>query len=274
MDLPIAIKRELKEDVVAFRPLPGGCINNSGIVEIASGERYFLKFNENVGSDFFKAEARGLEEMRRTSEVLVPEVVLVGDKFLLLGQLRSGPKDEKTLGISLAKLHKHTADKFGFYADNYIGSLPQKNTWSDNWGEFFYQNRLGVQVELGSSWVDSQIKKAFESKKTEIIDTLNKSQEPPSLLHGDLWSANVFYSNAGPYFIDPAVYYGNREADIAFSEMFGGFGGEFYRAYNSIWPLSPGYEQRKEIHNLYHNMTHANLFGGHYVEAVRRYFAI
>ena len=272
------LTRRLGGKVEILHCVNGGCISAAAIIRI-NKEGYFLKWNANVNKGFFASEAHGLDELSKSMSVKVPKVVCYEDNdkglpsFIVLEVLEAGKKTSnahETLGRLLAKMHRYKAEDFGFYEDNFIGYLQQKNLQMKSWGEFFFENRLVEQAKIGSEagWFDYNFDRLFQKKKDKIIELLNAvNDEGASLLHGDLWGENVFWSKDGAALIDPAVYYGSREADIAFSEMFGGFDRTFYDAYNEVWPLSEGYYQRKQILNLYHLMTHSNMFGGDYISS-------
>jgi protein-ribulosamine 3-kinase len=193
--------------------------------------------------------------------VRVPKVfshgVEGGQAYLLLEYLDlQGNGDFAALGRMLATLHRKTATRFGWQRDNYIGATPQANGWCDDWAEFWRERRLRPQFERAGL-------------KLEFAEKLLENHRPqPSLLHGDLWNGNVGFTPEGPVIFDPAVYYGDREADLAMTELFGGFPREFYQAYRQAWPLPPGYEKRKHLYNLYHLLNHLNLFGGGYLGQV------
>jgi fructosamine-3-kinase len=185
--------------------------------------------------------------------VRVPRVLDHGADFVLLEELdlhRQG--DWSALGRMLATLHRQTGPRFGWHRDNWIGRSPQANGWSDDWSEFWWTRRLAPQLERAGLRADF------------LKDALKNHRPQPSLLHGDLWSGNAGFIGEGPVLFDPAVYYGDREADLAMTELFGGFAPEFYAAYNEAFPLDPGYEERKLLYNLYHLLNHLNLFGGGY----------
>jgi len=213
-------------------------------------------------ADAFAAEAEGLEALR--PHIRVPKIldhgVKDGKAFILLEQLdlkRSG--DYAALGRMLAALHRQTGPRFGWARDNYIGLAPQINTWRDDWGVFFRECRIQPQLETAR-------KNGFDFN---VQFDLKGHRPQPSLLHGDLWSGNAGFTADGPVVYDPAVYYGDRETDLAMTELFGGFPREFYAAYNEAFPLPEGYEQRKHLYNLYHLLNHLNLFGGGYLGQVK-----
>ena len=213
-------------------------------------------------ADAFAAEADGLEALR--PHIRVPRVLDRGVKdgraFIVLEhlELRRGG-DYAALGQMLAALHRQTGPRFGWARDNYIGLSPQVNGWWDDWVEFWCERRMRPQLERAGLKLD-----------LKALARLLENHEPlPSLLHGDLWSGNAGFTAAGPVVFDPAVYYGDREADLAMTELFGGFPREFYQAYDAAFPLDPGYEKRKHLYNLYHLLNHLNLFGGGYLGQVK-----
>ena len=211
----------------------------------------FLKQAAAERADAYAAEADGLEALR--PHIRVPRVLEHGIKdgkaFILLERLdleRGG--DYAELGRMLAKLHRHTGPRFGWARDNYIGLAPQINSWRDDWAAFFIECRLRPQALQAGLALPS-------------ITLLDHHKPQPSLLHGDLWNGNVGFTKEGPVVFDPAVYYGDREADLAMTELFGGFPREFYEAYGA---LDQGYARRKHLYNLYHLLNHLNLFGSGY----------
>lgn len=252
------------------RSIGGGSINDAYIV--ADGERkFFVKLNRADLLDMFEAEAEGLEELASSNSVRVPRPVCYGtsgaNSYLVMEYLELGRGDSAAaLGQHLAQMHRTGNDRFGWRRDNTIGTTPQPNTWCENWIEFYGTHRLGYQLQLpGARHYGSQLIAAGE----ELIDNLSAFfdtyQPEPSLLHGDLWGGNYATAVDGsPVIFDPAVYFGDREADIAMTELFGGFGSHFYDSYNEAWPMDPGYSIRKTLYNLYHVLNHLNLFGGGY----------
>jgi protein-ribulosamine 3-kinase len=255
---------------VEHTPVGGGCINTA--YRIADGRRsFFVKLNSPDLADMFAAEAEGLQEISASHSVRVPEPVCwgVGDgsAFLVMENLPIGGRgDTAQFGRDLAQMHRRTRDRFGWHRDNTIGSTPQPNTPSPDWVEFWRKERLGFQLELVAR---QGHRGALQKKGDQLMAALpalfGDHRPEPSLLHGDLWSGNYAFTTDGEAVIfDPAVYFGDREADIAMTELFGGFGSQFYGAYNEAWPLAPGYETRKILYNLYHILNHLNLFGGGY----------
>jgi fructosamine-3-kinase len=220
-----------------------------------------------------EAEAEALRELASASAVRVPAVLGFGSSgdraFLALewiefGTARAGT--EAQLGEQLAELHRTTAARFGWHRDNTIGATRQRNDWTADWLQFFAQHRLGFQLELaersghGGRWLERG------RELCERLDAFFAGYVPlPSLLHGDLWGGNWAADASGaPVIFDPATYYGDREADLAMTQLFGGFGREFYAAYEASWPLDPGASARRDLYNLYHVLNHLNLFGGGY----------
>ncbi|WP_309398033.1 fructosamine kinase family protein [Cerasicoccus maritimus] len=256
----------------------GGCINEAYRVEDASGQTYFVKLNEDTASVMFSAEARALKAIAAVGAIRAPHVIAQGHTkqraFLVLEDLDFGgaPLDWSAMGEQLAALHRKVSDRFGWPESNFIGSTPQQNAWADDWPTFFREQRLRPQFSIARRR-GAPIR--GDTAFLNIVDDLLAGHTPePSLLHGDLWGGNAGHDSAGnPVIFDPASYYGDRETDLAFTHMFGGFPPSFYAAYEGAWPLPDGYERRAEIYNLYHVVNHANLFGGGYhgqAEAVIR----
>lgn len=254
------------------RRLGGGSINEAWLLE-SSDSQYFVKVNQPQLLDMFEAEAEGLNEISAARAIKVPGVVSFGladgvsyiaMEYVACSGGRSG--SPRLLGEQLAAMHRYTADRYGWHRDNSIGSTPQPNTQSDNWIDFLREQRLGFQLELANrKGASRQLYRKGMALLPELAFFFGDYVPEPSLLHGDLWSGNYAFSMSGePLIFDPAVYYGDREADIAMTELFGGFPGEFYSAYRESWPLDPGYRQRKTLYNLYHILNHFNLFGGGY----------
>lgn len=266
---------ELQVQDVQFKT--GGCINNAVRVKTGEGS-FFLKWNEDIEEDMFAAEANGLRLLRAGSSLKIPEVLGLGKienkHYLLLEYVESRfPMTTywQQLGQGLASQHRIAAEKFGLEYDNYIGSLPQANHQSENWIDFFREKRLEVQLGLAiyNGLVDKDFANKYKALYSKLPDLLQ--EEPPALLHGDLWSGNVMVGEEGePCIIDPAVYYGHREVELAFTELFGGFDPRFYSAYEEAFPLDPGYKDRKDIYNIYPLMVHVNLFGTSYLSGVER----
>lgn len=252
------------------RSVAGGCINSA--YRIADGERrYFVKLNGADGLEMFEAEADGLREMLAANAIKVPEPVATGladgQAYIVMENLDLGGSGSgERLGQELAALHRATQARFGWFRDNTIGSTLQTNTQSDDWIAFWREQRLGAQLQIAAAkGHNGALQRKGERLLAELPALFAGYAPPPSLLHGDLWSGNYAYTGGGaPVIFDPAVYYGDREADIAMTELFGGFGRDFYAAYNEAWPLDAGYAQRKTLYNLYHILNHLNLFGGGY----------
>jgi protein-ribulosamine 3-kinase len=253
-----------------WRDTGGGCINRALVLE-GGGRSYFVKCNDAARLSMFEAELAGLRELAAAAAVRVPQPVCAGvacgSAYLVLEYLeldRTGAAME-TLGYQLARLHRHTAEVFGWARNNTIGSTPQDNTPAVDWVEFWRERRLGFQLRLAAAAGGSALRRKGE-KLLAVLDHFFVDYRPvPSLLHGDLWSGNAAALPDGqPVIFDPAVYYGDRETDIAMTELFGGFGTPFYDAYRETWPLDPGYSTRRTLYNLYHVLNHLNLFGGGY----------
>lgn len=262
----------LKEPILKRKALGGGCIANTRYLLTKSGRELVVK--KNATSQMSIKEANGLNELRKPGVIRVPEVVYADEHLLILEFIREGSRPGSffsDFGRQLARLHKYSSDTYGFYEDNYIGSTPQLNRAEDkeksDWPSFYLNKHLLYQYDLAkrNGYVDNNFKHLFLQLKSCLPDILKGSEEPPSLLHGDLWGGNYMVGSDGvPVLIDPAVYYGHREAELAMTRLFGGFDSLFYEAYQTEWPLKPGYEQREAVYTLYHVLNHLNIFGTSY----------
>ena len=250
----------------------GGSINTACRID-DDGQSYFVKLNQADQLDMFVAEADGLRELAGAHAIRVPSPVCYGEaagrswlvaEFIAFG--RGTGDSAQLLGQQLATMHGHTSKQFGWRRDNTIGSTPQQNFRTDNWVDFYRERRLRFQFELVARNGFSGLLQTKGERLMESLGVFFTSYMPEaSLLHGDLWGGNRAFDATGqPVIFDPAVYYGDREADIAMTELFGGFGADFYAAYREAWPLDAGYSVRKTLYNLYHILNHANLFGGGY----------
>lgn len=262
-----------------IRPVSGGCINDTAIIGDSSSS-YFVKLNSALYADMFAAEADGLRDLAHAHALRVPTPLCCGNDdeyaWLVLEDLAlentGQPRPQATpdwaqLGRGLALMHRRQQQRYGWHRDNSIGSTPQSNDYSDNWIEFVRDRRIGFQLDLAAR---NGYDKRLQSRGRDLLDSLPQlfagHVPAASLLHGDLWSGNVaFLGDGRPVVFDPAVYYGDRETDIAMTELFGGFAPAFYCAYQSEWPLEQGHSVRKHLYNLYHLLNHLNLFGGGYL---------
>ena len=273
-----AISQKIGQDfaIANTRSVGGGCINQSYKIE-GNNTEYFVKLNDASQVEMFAAEALGLKQMYATQTITVPQPICwdtadsssyIVLKWLDLG--RGNSQSWELMGRQLAQMHREgKADRFGWSQNNTIGSTPQINDWMDNWADFFAEQRIGYQLKLakrrGGNFPDTG--KVVNAVRSRLADR----QPQASLLHGDLWSGNAAISTDGaPVILDPATYYGDREADLAMTELFGGFPTAFYNGYNETWQLDSGYQQRKKIYNLYHVLNHFNLFGGGYANQAQR----
>lgn len=283
--LPSAVEEILRERLnVTLRgvaPLGGGCISHASRIETGD-QTLFLKWSDGPPGDTFDAEARGLRVLAGASHPLrIPRVHLVHPRensapgVLVLEWVETGAMADgfwARFGAGLAALHRNTADQYGFEADNFIGRLPQTNGWQEEWPGFFHDRRLEPQVERlrrSGAWLE-RWDSGYQNLADRLGDVLPRSPEA-SLVHGDLWSGNFMVDASGTAaLVDPAVYFGHREVDLAMTELFGGFDRSFYESYHDAWPLSPGYDSRRDVYNLYHLLNHVNHFGSAYAGGVTR----
>ncbi len=250
--------------------LGGGCINRA--VQLGDGRQsWFVKLNRASLFDMFEAEFEGLNEIDASNSIRVPRPLCVGttgsEAYIVLEHLDLGParNGQAKAGEQLAAMHRHHAGHYGWHRDNTIGATPQPNDWTAEWPTFWRLHRLGAQLELAARNGHGGHLQQLGEKLLEAVPALLDHAPQPSLIHGDLWGGNMAFDAQGePVIFDPATYYGDREAEIAMTELFGGFESEFYAAYNATWPLDPGYPTRKQLYNLYHVLNHLNLFGSGY----------
>jgi fructosamine-3-kinase len=248
----------------------GGDINQAFRLETGA-QRFFVKTNRAELLAMFEAERAGLDAIRRSRTIRVPEVFLTGCEgaraFIVMEYLELRPRPAAAaLATALAAMHSSFHDRFGFECDNTIGSTPQPNTFNDDWIEFWRRHRLGFQLALAkqNGFAASTIDAGYRLAET-LGDYFHVYRPRPSLLHGDLWSGNQAADSAGnPVIYDPACYYGDHEADLAMMELFGHPGERFFAVYHEHFPIDPDYPLRRELYNLYHILNHANLFGGGY----------
>ena len=268
-----ALEERFQDTIISYRGITGGDINQALHVTLKSNGSIFVKYNGRAPADLFEKEAIGLKMLKRHAYNLrIPEVldygVLDGGlSFLVLEFIETSGMNKQhfeKLGQGIAQLHKTLFSHFGADHDNYIGLLPQKNAYRSSFADFFWELELAIK------------KHHFTLNELGSIDHASKQWadifpvEDPVLIHGDLWAGNIFTDSSGNTgILDPAVYYSHREMELSFTHLFGGFDPSFYQAYSEILPLSPGFEQRKRLYQLYPVLVHVNLFGGNYVNQAR-----
>jgi len=235
--------------------------------------RAFVKTGPASALDMFEAEAEGLRELGAADAIRVPDVLDCGiddgEAFIAIERLSfegATPATEALFGEQLAALHRHTAERHGWHRDNTIGPTPQRNPWSDDWVTFFREHRLHFQLELAArNGYSGELQTLGENLAGRLPELFEGYEPQASLCHGDLWGGNWGVADGVSVIFDPAVYYGDRESDIAMTMLFGGFGREFYRAYERTWPMAPGNKRRLKLYQLYHVLNHLNLFGTGYL---------
>lgn len=274
----IAKRTGNRSAVTSHSGVGGGCISQAHAIELADGRHYFLKWNPAPLEGMFERECEGLDALAAVGAIRVPQALGTGGEvgtevppFVVMeaiGQGRQAADFFTVFGHQFATLHRHSVGgRFGFEHDNYLGATPQPNRWERDACEFWKKQRLGFQLRLArqTGADDPELRSLGERLMNRLDDYLGAITEPPSLLHGDLWSGNFLTGEGGePVLIDPACYCGHREADLAMTMLFGGFGSRFYSAYEEVWPLEEGSSERLEIYKLYHLLNHLNLFGSSY----------
>lgn len=271
-------QRKLNQDIVIekFLPCAGGCINSGGKLVTSLGS-FFIKWNDaEKYPGMFDAEAKGLSLLAKNNSIRIPELIGCAEhdfyQFIIMEFIESKSRSSnhsEVLGQSLAHLHKNYSSLYGLDHNNYIGSLPQFNDQKKSWLEFFISQRLDAQLKIGrdSGAIGISVIKNFEDLYKKLPHIL--IEEKPSLIHGDLWLGNLIQDeNGNPCLIDPATYFGNREVDLAMTQLFGGFNDSFYQSYKNEFPLAPGFQERMDIYNLYPLLVHVNLFGQGYLSQV------
>ncbi len=268
----ISNAKQRRFDACSATPVGGGSINEAYRLEGNDGSRHFLKLNDARHLPMFVAEAAGLKAIAATNTVRVPQPIAHGiaggQSYLVLEYLQLSPRgNARQLGEQLAALHRCTGKHFGCAQDNFIGTTLQPNGWKESWVDFWREQRLGFQLLLAAENGYGGQLQSLGEKLLGTLPAFFEGYSPlPSLLHGDLWSGNhAFLADGTPTIFDPAVYYGDRECDLAMTELFGGYPAAFYDAYRAAWPLDAGYATRRDLYNLYHILNHANLFGEGYV---------
>jgi len=266
----------LGSSVTSCEGVAGGDIGESSVIVLADGERLFAKCYPDAAPGMASAEARGLVWLSEANALRIPEVRAHGEAegelpaFLALEWIETGTpsaQHDEQLGHGLAALHRSGAEGYGFAEDNFIGRLPQSNRSHRDWTAFYAEERLASQLRMArkAGRLPERVARALETL-IEKLPSLCGPQEPPARLHGDLWGGNALVDSAGrPCLIDPAVYGGHREVDLAMMRLFGGFSQRVFSAYDEAWPLAPGHRERVDLYQLYPLLVHVNLFAGSYV---------
>lgn len=261
----------IQASISEIAPISGGDTNQCFRIRYGTLD-LFAKINHAKYEPMFQLEFDSLQAIANTNTIKTPHPICYGNdgenSFLVIEYLSLSRHHSnwEEMGRQLANLHRHSHHQFGWPCNNFIGTIPQINQWHDNWIHFWQHNRLGFQLQLA---ITNRCDKRLQEQVTRVIDACPlffESYTPtPSLLHGDLWGGNAgFDSEGNPVISDPASYYGDRECDIAMTELFGGFEPSFYSSYREHWPLDEQYPVRKRLYNLYHILNHFNLFGGNY----------
>lgn len=273
MKLEDALSRALGANVRELRAIGGGDINDAFRVALDDGRACFVKTNDRALPDMFVLEAEGLAWLAEAGAVRVPRVLAASESFLALELIEPGRKANDfadQLGRGLAALHRSGADGFGWREDNFIATLPQENAREPDWPRFYVHRRLEPQLAraVDRGLIGRALQKTFERLFARMSELAGPT-EPPARLHGDLWGGNCIADERGaPVLIDPAVYGGHREIDLAMMKLFGGFSERVFAAYHEAYPLAEGWEDRVPLYQLYPLLVHVNLFGGGYVSSL------
>jgi len=284
IDLRAHLSKILNETITKVSSVHGGDISTAFKIDTQINSFFLKLYTNKNAAEMFQAEAYGLELIGKTNTIKTPKVlacdIYKDSAFLLMEFIESkspSPVDFKNLGLKLAELHAYTSEYFGLNQDNFIGSLPQSNATNTSWVDFYTLQRLVPQLQLANQ--KQLLSKTECPTKNQISNTLKPlfTDIKPSLLHGDLWSGNYLISKNGiPYLIDPSIYFGHSEVDIAMTKLFSGFGEDFYNAYHSKFPQDSNTASIIEIYQLYYLLVHLNLFGSSYyasvVSILRKYF--
>ena len=268
----------LKTDSVEMHPVSGGDINQAALVTTNQGD-YFVKYNDHDAAlAMLKAEAFALEKLKAANAIAIPEVYHCGQAggsaFLIMQYIESEIAERglwEVFARQLADLHRNTALQFGWEEDNFIGTLPQRNSKHDSWISFYIHERIDPQLKMAVE--DGKISPSVVAQFQKLYAQAGAlfPVEPPALIHGDLWAGNFITAyNQTPYLIDPAACYAHREMDIAMAHLFGGFHPFFFESYHEAFPLALGFYDRLPLYQLYYLLAHVNLFGGSYVQSVLR----
>jgi fructosamine-3-kinase len=275
-ELRRAIEEALGARVLSAQPVGGGDVNEAFRLELEGAAPVFVKTHPRPPEGFYEAEADGLALLRSTGAVRVPRVLAVGDgrsPFLALEWIDSGPRApafDDALGRALAGMHGVKRASFGHTRDNFIGPLPQPNAAMPSWPEFYRERRLAPAIAAAAAGLDLDARRAVD-RLLPRVDELAATDEPPCVVHGDLWSGNVMADAAGaPCLVDPAAYAGHREVDLAMLMLFGAPSARFFSAYDEVAPREPGFAARVPLYQLYFLLVHVALFGAGYLSSVKR----
>ncbi|KAB2909657.1 MAG: fructosamine kinase family protein [Ignavibacteriales bacterium] len=270
-------ERLIGKKVSGIKPAGGGCIAEAVVLTMENGLKYFVKkYTGSFAEETVKAEVTGLEEIEKSKTIRTPKVIASEGSAIVLEYIQTGEAKKdfwEVFGQKLAQMHRMVSEKgHGFHSDNFIGATPQKNIpFNPSWSEFFINNRMVPQFSLmkRNGYYTPDFSHKVERFLEKLPDLFEDENTPPSLLHGDLWSGNFMISAEGEAVIfDPAVYYGDRETDLAMARLFGGFSERFYAAYAESYPLNPGWQEREIVYQIYHRVNHVNLFGSGYLGGV------
>ena len=272
-DLKKEVSQKLETSVSTIRRLPGGDINEAFGARLSDGREIFIKTCKKPKSNMYRVEAAGLDWLR-VGPLRIPQVLAAGETFLALEMIepaQRSPTFDEELGRGLAMLHLAHPSTFGWDESNYIGSLPQSNRKTETWAQFYREERLFPQFQMAMKrGIPRPIATKFEILFSRLDDLIG-DDEPPARLHGDLWNGNVHVDEHGaPCLIDPAVYGGHREMDLAMMRLFGGFRARVFAAYHEVYPIAEDHEERIPLYQLYPLLVHVNLFGGGYFDSLQR----